>query len=105
MRGPRLFAAFAISFIARGLYSHTNHKICYSAVSSGGIVLTLPGFAVSECMVLRSIYLGLNPTSVSSFGTEQQDHADRITQACVGDIPSTVHWFCPDTGLGSVAET
>ena len=44
----RLFAAFVISFIARGLYSHTNHKICYSAVSSGGIVLTLPGFAVSE---------------------------------------------------------
>ena len=47
----RLFAAFIISFIARGLYSHTNHKICYSAVSSGGIVLTLPGFAVSECML------------------------------------------------------
>lgn len=47
----RLFAAFVISFIARGLYSHTNHKICYSAVSSGGIVLTLPGFAVSECML------------------------------------------------------
>ena len=59
MRGPRLFAAFAISFIARGLYSHTNHKICYSAVSSGGIVLTLPGFAVSECTMLRSIFLGL----------------------------------------------
>lgn len=47
----RLFAAFVISFVARGLYSHTNHKICYSAVSSGGIVLTLPGFAVSECML------------------------------------------------------
>jgi uncharacterized membrane protein YjjP (DUF1212 family) len=47
----RLFAAFVISFIARGLYSHTNHKICYSAVSSGGIVLTLPGFAVSECVL------------------------------------------------------
>jgi uncharacterized membrane protein YjjP (DUF1212 family) len=47
----RLFAAFVISFIARGLYSHTNHKICYSAVSSGGIVLTLPGFAVSECIL------------------------------------------------------
>lgn len=34
--------------MAQGLYSNTNHKICYSAVSSGGIVLTLPGFAVSE---------------------------------------------------------
>ena len=44
----RLFAAFLISCIARGLYSHTNHKVCYSAVSSGGIVLILPGFAVSE---------------------------------------------------------
>jgi uncharacterized membrane protein YjjP (DUF1212 family) len=51
MCNARLFAAFVISFIARGLYSHTNHKICYSAVSSGGIVLTLPGFAVSECML------------------------------------------------------
>lgn len=50
-RNTRLFAAFVISFIARGLYSHTNHKICYSAVSSGGIVLTLPGFAVSECVL------------------------------------------------------
>lgn len=53
-RNARLFAAFVISFIARGLYSHTNHKICYSAVSSGGIVLTLPGFAVSECMLSAS---------------------------------------------------
>lgn len=44
----RLLAAFVISFAARGLYSHTSHKICYSAVSSGGIVLILPGFAVSE---------------------------------------------------------
>lgn len=44
-----LLAAFLISAFARGLYSHTNHKLCYSAISSGGIVLTLPGFSVSEC--------------------------------------------------------
>lgn len=45
----RLSAAFMVSLLARAMYSHTNHKICYSAVSSGGIVLILPGFAVSEC--------------------------------------------------------
>jgi uncharacterized membrane protein YjjP (DUF1212 family) len=43
-----LLAAFAISAVARGLYSHTNHRLCYSAISSGGIVLILPGFSVSE---------------------------------------------------------
>lgn len=44
----RLFATSLISFVGQALYSNTDHKICYSAVSSGGIVLTLPGFAVSE---------------------------------------------------------
>jgi uncharacterized membrane protein YjjP (DUF1212 family) len=43
-----LLAAFGISAVARGLYSHTSHRLCYSAISSGGIVLILPGFAVSE---------------------------------------------------------
>lgn len=43
-----LLAAFLISAVSRGLYSHTHHKLCYSAISSGGIVLILPGFAVSE---------------------------------------------------------
>lgn len=43
--------------------------------------------------------------SVCSLGVEQQDHADRITQARVGNIPSTLHWFCTDLGVGLVAET
>lgn len=43
-----LLAAFLISAVSRGLYSHTNHRLCYSAISSGAIVLILPGFAVSE---------------------------------------------------------
>lgn len=43
-----LLAAFLISAFSRGLYSHTNHRLCYSAISSGGIVLILPGFSVSE---------------------------------------------------------
>jgi uncharacterized membrane protein YjjP (DUF1212 family) len=43
-----LLVAFAISAVARGLYSHTSHQLCYSAISSGGIVLILPGFAVSK---------------------------------------------------------
>ena len=55
----RLFAAFLISCISRGLYSHTNQKVCYSAVSSGGIVLILPGFAVSEYHYLFSSTMGI----------------------------------------------
>ena len=44
----RLLGAFVISFIARALYSNTEHKFCYSAIASGGIVLILPGFTVSK---------------------------------------------------------
>ncbi|KAF9513658.1 hypothetical protein BS47DRAFT_1329372 [Hydnum rufescens UP504] len=41
-----LLGAFVISFIARALYSNTEHQFCYSAIASGGIVLILPGFTV-----------------------------------------------------------
>ncbi|KAF8336510.1 uncharacterized protein EI90DRAFT_2911443 [Cantharellus anzutake] len=41
-----VFVAFFISFIARFLYSQWDHRFCYSAVASGGIVLILPGFTV-----------------------------------------------------------
>ncbi|KAF9511816.1 hypothetical protein BS47DRAFT_1363573 [Hydnum rufescens UP504] len=41
-----LLGAFVISFIARALYSNSEHKFCYSAIASGGIVLILPGFTV-----------------------------------------------------------
>lgn len=50
----RLMATFTISFLARGAYSHTRHQICYSAVSSGGIVLMLPGYAASELRIVNS---------------------------------------------------
>lgn len=48
-----------VSLLSRALYSHANHKICYSAVSSGGIVLILPGFAVSEFLSSCFLFLFL----------------------------------------------
>lgn len=41
--------AIAISLIARLLNSITGHIFCYSAISSSGVVLILPGFLVREC--------------------------------------------------------
>lgn len=46
-----LLAAFLISAFSRGIYSHSNHRLCYSAISSGGIVLALPAFSVSEYLL------------------------------------------------------
>ncbi len=44
----RILAAFGISFAARAIYSYFDHRFCYSAIASSGIVLILPGFPVSE---------------------------------------------------------
>jgi uncharacterized membrane protein YjjP (DUF1212 family) len=63
-----LLAAFLISAVSRGLYSHTHHKLCYSAISSGGIVLILPGFAVSEYILSPSA----NQGSLTSYSQCQQ---------------------------------
>jgi uncharacterized membrane protein YjjP (DUF1212 family) len=40
--------AIAISLIARLLNSITGHIFCYSAISSSGVVLILPGFLVRK---------------------------------------------------------
>lgn len=43
----RLLGISVNAFVARGLYSHWSHHVCYSAVVTGGVVLILPGFQIS----------------------------------------------------------
>lgn len=38
-----------MSFIARALASIPSQIFCYSAISSSGIVLVLPGYMIREC--------------------------------------------------------
>lgn len=38
-----------VSFVARGLSSIPSGIFCYSAISSAGVVLILPGYMVCKC--------------------------------------------------------
>jgi uncharacterized membrane protein YjjP (DUF1212 family) len=49
----RIVVAILVSFVARLLNSIGGHVFCYSAISSSGVVLILPGFLVRVC---RSLY-------------------------------------------------
>lgn len=40
-----------ISFLARGLATIPGHYFCYSAISSAGVVLILPGFAIRALLL------------------------------------------------------
>ena len=51
--GCRMVVAIFISLAARLLNSIDGHLLCYSAISSAGVVLILPGFLV--CMFFLSI--------------------------------------------------
>ena len=42
--------AILVSFVARMLNSIGGHIFCYSAISSSGVVLILPGFLVRTCL-------------------------------------------------------
>lgn len=42
----RIVVAIFVSFVARMLNSIGGHIFCYSAISSSGVVLILPGFLV-----------------------------------------------------------
>ena len=75
-----LLAAFLISAVSRGLYSHTNHRLCYSAISSGGIVLILPGFAVSEYQSSISLACLTDP-----FSQQCQQLSSSVTEQCSPD--------------------
>lgn len=45
--------AIFISLAARLLNSIDGHLLCYSAISSAGVVLILPGFLVCMCILLH----------------------------------------------------
>src|SRR5580692_580192 len=46
----RIVVAILVSFVARMLNSIGGHIFCYSAISSSGVVLILPGFLVRTCL-------------------------------------------------------
>lgn len=46
----RIVVAIFVSFVARLLNSIGGHIFCYSAISSSGVVLILPGFLVRTCL-------------------------------------------------------
>lgn len=48
----RIVVAILVSFVARLLNSIGGHVFCYSAISSSGVVLILPGFLVRVCRVV-----------------------------------------------------
>lgn len=49
----RMVVAILISLTARLLNSIHGHMFCYSAISSAGVVLILPGFLVCKSGVTR----------------------------------------------------
>lgn len=53
---PRISISFFISFVAKVLAGIPGHMFCYSAISSAGVVLLLPGFSVRECLSLFDRY-------------------------------------------------
>ena len=54
----RIVVAILVSFVARLLNSIGGHVFCYSAISSSGVVLILPGFLVRMCACHRLCSLG-----------------------------------------------
>ncbi len=63
--------AIFVSFVARMLNSIGGHIFCYSAISSSGVVLILPGFLVRTClgailfrMSVVISFVMMRPTSV-----------------------------------------
>lgn len=55
----RIVVAIFVSFIARMLNSIGGHIFCYSAISSSGVVLILPGFLVRTCLGLHFISISV----------------------------------------------
>ncbi len=45
----RISVSIVVSFVARALGTLPDNLFCYSAVSSAGVVLILPGFTIREC--------------------------------------------------------
>lgn len=64
----RIVVAIFVSFVARMLNSIGGHIFCYSAISSSGVVLILPGFLVRTCLQspisVEMSFMVMQPTSV-----------------------------------------
>ncbi|KNZ75674.1 hypothetical protein J132_02448, partial [Termitomyces sp. J132] len=57
----RISVSIIVAFVARGLSSIPGHLFCYSAISSAGVVLILPGFTVLTSaleLMSRNIFCG-----------------------------------------------
>lgn len=50
-----MVVAILVSFVARVLNSIQGHIFCYSAISSSGVVLILPGFLVRKYELLMHV--------------------------------------------------
>ncbi len=71
---PRISVAIIVSFLARALGSLRNQLFCFSAISSAGVVLVLPGFTVREYLRrTRSIWV-MTFSSDQRVGAHLEEH-------------------------------
>ena len=61
-----MVVAIFISLAARLLNSIDGHLLCYSAISSAGVVLILPGFLVCMCILLHLFFHPLLTLDIST---------------------------------------
>lgn len=52
----RISVSIIVAFVARGLSNIPGNYFCYSAISSAGVVVILPGFTVCEFKLVSSAY-------------------------------------------------
>ena len=55
----RISVSIVVAFVARGLSNIPGDIFCYSAVSSAGVVVILPGFTIRQSIPLMSFHLWL----------------------------------------------
>lgn len=61
--------SIVVAFIARGLSNLRGDIFCYSAISSAGVVVILPGFTVCKSSVqfpLSQVFLSSDPLVISA---------------------------------------
>jgi len=58
---PRISISIIVSFVARALSMIPGNLFCYSAISSAGVVLILPGFTVCTYPWIENLLFDRNP--------------------------------------------
>lgn len=53
----RISVSIVVAFVARGLSNIPGYLFCYSAVSSAGVVVILPGFTICELRTFFDMYI------------------------------------------------